>query len=181
MPSHSLRQLARHLDLPERTLRRAAAEGLLHGQRTSARRFETSLREEAYLRRHWPLLRELRDALRTEQNVRLAVLFGSQATGRGTERSDVDLLVTLRETSAARVAQITGRLERRLGRAVQIVRLQDAERNPSLMVDALREGRVVADRDHRWTTLTARQAAWRRRASSTELPLEHAMPDLDLP
>lgn len=130
---------------------------------------------------HWPLLRDLRDALRTEPNVRLAVLFGSQATGRAVERSDVDRLVTLRETSAARVAQITGRLERRLDRAVQIVPFQDAERNPSLMVDALPEGRVLLDRDHRWTTLTAREPTWRRRASSTELPLEHAMPDLDLP
>ena len=86
MPSRSLRSLARYIDVPERTLRRVAAEGLIHGRRTSARRFETSLREEAYLRRHWPLLSELRDALRTEPNVRLAVLFGSQATGQGTER-----------------------------------------------------------------------------------------------
>ena len=33
--------------------------------------------------RHWPLLRELRDALRTEPNVRLTILFGSQAAGNG--------------------------------------------------------------------------------------------------
>jgi len=95
MPSDSLRTLARHLDVPERTLRRAAAEGLVRGRRTSERRDQTSLSEEAYLRRHWPLLRELRAALRTEPNVRLAVLFGSLASGRGSERSDVDLLVEL--------------------------------------------------------------------------------------
>lgn len=52
MPTDSIRSLARHLDVPERTLRRAASEGLVHGQRTSPRRFQTSLREEAYLRRH---------------------------------------------------------------------------------------------------------------------------------
>jgi len=181
MPLHSLRSLARHLDVPERTLRRVAAEGLIHGRRISTRRFETSLREETYLRRHWSLLSELRDALRTEPNVRLAVLFGSQAVGRGTDRSDVDLLVALREPSAERVAQISGRLERRLGRAVQLVRLQDAQRTPSLMADALREGRVLVDRGDRWATLKAREAAWRRRAAATELPLEQAMPDLDLP
>ena len=113
--------------------------------------------------------------------MRLAVLFGSQAVGRGTDRSDVDLLVALREPSAERVAQISGRLERRLGRAVQLVRLQDAERTPSFMADALREGRVLVDRGDRWATLKAREAAWRRRAAATELPLEQAMPDLDLP
>ncbi|MGH2762549.1 MAG: nucleotidyltransferase domain-containing protein [Thermoleophilaceae bacterium] len=179
MASPSLRSLARHLAVPERTLRRAAAEGLVHGRRTSARRFETSLREEVYLRRHWPLLSGLRDALRTEPNVRLAVLIGSQATGRSTEHSDVDLLVELREGSAERVAQITGRLERRLSRDVQLVRLQDAERTPSLMADALRDGRVLVDRAGRWPALKALEASWRRRAAATELPLEQAMRDLD--
>jgi predicted nucleotidyltransferase len=180
VPSDSLRTLARHLDIPERTLRRAAAEGLVRGRRISARRYETSLREEAYLRRQWPLLRELRDALRTEPNVRLAVLFGSQAPGRGTERSDIDLLVVLADASAARVAQITGRLERRLGRDVQLVRLQDAERTPSLMADALEQGRVLVDRDGQWPDLKAREATWRRRAASSDVALEHAMPDLEL-
>src|SRR6266508_1991 len=102
MATTSLRSLARHLEVPERTLRRAASEGLIHGRRISERRYETSLREEAYLRRHWPLLRALREALRTEPNVRLAVLFGSQATGRATESSDLDLLVVLDDGSAAR-------------------------------------------------------------------------------
>lgn len=177
MASDSLRTLARHLDVPERTLRRAAAEGLVRGRRTSARRYETSLREEAYLRRHWPLLRELRDALRTEPNVRLAVLFGSQATGRSTERSDVDLLVALTDPSAARVAQLTGRLERRLGRDVQVVRLRDAVGTPSLIADALEQGRVLIDRERRWPSLRARAGTWRRRAAA--VPLEQVMPDLD--
>jgi predicted nucleotidyltransferase len=181
MPSASLRTLARHLDVPERTLRRAAAEGLIRGRRVSARRFETSLREEAYLRRHWPLLRELRAALRTEPNVRLAVLFGSQATGRGSERSDVDLLMVLSDPSPARVADLAGRLERRLGRDAQIVRMQDAERSPSLMVDVLEHGRVLVDRDGRWPRFSPRAAMWRRRAAAAEMPLDQAMPDLDLP
>jgi len=180
MASDSLRSLARHLDVPERTLRRAAAEGLVRGRRTSARRYETSLREEAYLRRQWPLLRELRDALRTEPNVRLAVLFGSQATGRDTDRSDIDLLVALVDPSATRLAQLTGRLERRLGRDVQLVRVQDAERAPSVMADALEQGRVLVDRGGRWPPLKRREATWRRRAASRDIPLEQAMPELDL-
>ena len=63
-------------------MRRAAAEGLIHGERLSERRFTTTLREEAYLRIHWPLLSSLRLALRTEPNVRAAVLFGSFAVGQ---------------------------------------------------------------------------------------------------
>jgi predicted nucleotidyltransferase len=171
MPSASLRTLARHLDVPERTLRRAAAEELIRGRRTRPRRFETSL---------WPLLRELRAALRTEPNVRLAVLFGSQATGAGVERSDVDVLVVLGDPSAARVAELAGRLEPRLGRDVQLVRLQDAERTPSLMVDVLEHGRVLVDRDGRWARVRSRAGMWRRRAAAAHVALDQAMPDLDL-
>lgn len=101
MAGDSLRLLARHLEVPERTLRRAAAQGLVHGERLSERRFRTTLREEAYLRGHWPLLSALRRALRTEQKVRLAVLFGSFATGEETEGSDLDLLVALSDPRLA--------------------------------------------------------------------------------
>lgn len=180
MPTTSLRTLANHLDVPERTLRRAAAEGMVHGKRTSARRFETSLREEAYLREHWPLLRALRTALRTEPSVRLAVLFGSLATGRGHKRSDVDLLVSPSNPSAGRVAELTARLERQLGREVQLVRLQDAEDSPLLMVEALERGRVLVDRDEQWPRLKSKLALWRRRAADAEPPLLDAMESLDV-
>ena len=180
MAADSLRSLARHLDVPERTLRRAAAEGLVRGERTSPRRYRTSLREEAYLRAHWPLLRELREALRTEPNVRLAILFGSQATGTGTARSDLDLLVALVDPRASRVAELVGRLESRIGRDVQLVRLQDAERVPGLMVDVVDRGRVLVDRDARWSRLQAAAPEWRSRAERDEVSLEDAMPELDL-
>lgn len=179
MATDSLPTLARHLDVPERTLRRAAAEGLIRGERTSARRFRTSLREEAYLRAHWPLLRELRDALRNEPNVRLAVLFGSAATGRATSCSDVDLLVALADPATPRVAEIGGRLEGRMGRDVQVVRVQDAQRTPMLMADALEHGRVLIDRDRRWPMLKTAKPKWRRRAAAAEVSLEDAIPELD--
>jgi predicted nucleotidyltransferase len=179
MATSSLRSLARHLEVPERTLRRAATDGLIHGHRVSERRYETSLREEAYLRRHWPLLRALRAALRTEPNVRLAVLFGSFATGRATETSDVDVLVLLADGTAARVARLTGRLETRLGRDVQLVRLEEAERSPGLLADALEHGRVLIDRDAHWPELKQDEPRWRERALA-EVPLEDAIPDLDL-
>lgn len=158
-------------------MRRAAADGLIHGQRRSKRRYATTVREEAYLRAHWPLLSSLRSALRTEPNVRAAVLFGSLSVGRDSEHSDVDLLVWLREGDAATVASLDGRLRDRIGRDVQLVRVQDAERSPALMADALTDGRVLVDRDRVWPGVKATERSWRRRAAAQEA-LEDAMPDL---
>lgn len=174
-----MRGLARHLDVPERTLRRVAALGLLHGERLSERRFKTTLREEAYLRGHWPLLSALRGALRTEPNVRLAVLFGSFATGEESEGSDLDLLVALSDPSAGAVASLSARLGDRVGPDVQLVRLQEAERSAALMVDVLASGRVLVDRDRLWPGLKTAERRWRRRAAE-EVPLEDALPDLEL-
>jgi len=180
MSGQSLRSLARLLDVPERTLRRAAAEGMVHGQRVSERRYETTLREEMYLREHWPLLRTLRAALRTEPNVRLAVLFGSVATGRESERSDLDLLVILGDQTAGAVAALAQRLSDRLDRDVQLVRLQDAERSPALMADALAQGRVLIDRDQAWPALKAAAPRWQRKAAANATPLLESAPDLGL-
>ncbi|MGH2862770.1 MAG: type VII toxin-antitoxin system MntA family adenylyltransferase antitoxin [Solirubrobacteraceae bacterium] len=180
MSGQSLRSLARLLDVPDRTLRRAAAEGMVHGRRVSERRYETSLREEMYLREHWPLLRVLRTALRTEPNVRLAVLFGSVATGRESERSDLDLLVVLGDQTARAVAALAQRLSDRLNREVQLVRLQEAERSPVLLADALAQGRVLVDRDEAWPALKAAQRRWQRKAAADTTPLLQSAPDLGL-
>jgi predicted nucleotidyltransferase len=180
MAGDSLRTLARYLDVPERTLRRAAAEGLVHGRRVSERRYQTSLREEAYLREYWPLLRVLRGALRTEPNVRLAVLFGSFAVGQESDGSDLDLFVALRNSGAAAVAALSQRLSDRVGRDVQLVRLEDAQRSAGLMVDVLGHGRVLIDRDRRWPELKAVERRWRRRAALEDVALLNVMPDLEL-
>jgi predicted nucleotidyltransferase len=180
MADQSLRKLARYLDVPERTLRRAATEGLLHGRRVSERRYETTLREEQYLREHWPLLRSLRAALRTEPNVRLAVLFGSMATGQESENSDIDLLVVLRDPAAAAVAALAQRLSDRVGRDVQLVRLEDAERSAILMADALAQGRVLIDRDGAWPRLRASERRWQRKAAAEDISLTESIPDLGL-
>jgi predicted nucleotidyltransferase len=180
MTDDSLRTLARHLGVPERTLRRAAAEGLVHGRRVSERRYKTTMREESYLREHWPLLRELRGALRTEPNVRLAVLFGSVAVGQETAGSDIDVLVQLRDGSAPAVAALAQRLGDRVGREVQLVRIEDAASSAVLMVDALANGRVLVDRDRSWAQLKASERRWRRRAALEDVPLEDSIPDLGL-
>ena len=164
----SLRRVAAELSIPERTLRRAASEGLVRGERISPRRFQIPFREEAYLREHWQLLRALRGALRTEPNVRLAVLFGSVATGNDHERSDVDLLVVMHDRRVGRLAELAQRLARRSGREVQLVRLSEAQASPVLMVDIIDHGRVLVDRDDRWSRLVKAAPRWRRLARGVE-------------
>jgi len=167
----SLHRIAAELEIPERTLRRAAAEGLLHGERTSPRRYEVSLREEAYLRTHWPLLSALRAALRTEPNVRLAILFGSTADGSDDEQSGADLLVALSDDELGRLAELAQRLADRTGRDVQTTTLSEARDSPALMLDVLEQGRVLIDRDDQWHTLKDSERRWRRKAREAERPV----------
>lgn len=160
----SLRALAKQLDIPERTLRRAAAEGLVRGERVSARRFALTMREEMYLREHWPMLRVLREALRTEPAVRLAILFGSSATGRMRAASDVDILIATTDEGVSRVPDLADKLAARVGRDVHLVLLDDALRSAVLMQDVVEHGRVLADREGRWPRLVGDAPRWRRRA-----------------
>ncbi len=164
----SLRRVASELSIPERTLRRAASGGLVRAERVSPRRFQVTFREEAYLRGHWELLRALRAGLRTEPNVRLAVLFGSTATGSDDERSDVDVVVVLHDPGVGRLAELGERLSRRIGREVQLVRLSEAQGSPVLMVDVIDHGRVLVDREDLWSDLREGAARWRRRARRVE-------------
>ena len=176
----SLRRVASELEIAERTLRRAATEGLVRGQRESPRRFQIGLREEGYLRTHWPLLAAMRAALRTERNVRLAVLFGSAANANEREDSDLDVLVVLKDPDVGRLVELTGRLSDGLARDVHLVRLPDAERSPALMADVTEHGRVLIDRDARWTRMHRRAGSWRRLALRGERSLGAAIDQYDL-
>lgn len=176
----SLRQAAAELSIPERTLKRAAAEGLIRGERISPRRFRVTLREQAYLRSHWALLHMLRATLRTEPNVRLAVLFGSTAKGDDYEDSDIDVLVVLADPSVGRLVGLTERLSGRLGRDVQLVRLADAEAVPVLMVDVIEQGRVLIDREDRWPDLRAATGKWQRLARGAERFVPELLNELEL-
>lgn len=176
----SLGLAASELAIPERTLRRAVSEGLVRGERLSPRRFRITFREEAYLRSHWELLRALRAGLRTEPNVRLAVLFGSTAIGNDDEHSDVDVLVALHDPGVSRLAELAERLSRRVGREMQLVRLSDAQTSPVLMSDVLDHGRVLIDRDDLWSGLKRRAPRWRRLARSVEESAAAAVEEHDL-
>lgn len=147
----ALPELAAELETTDRTLRRALRQGLVNAQRPSPRTVDVSLTERTYLRRAWPFLAALREALRTEPTVSLAVLFGSRARGNYSAGSDVDLLVALRDEAGPR--RLTSRLSEKLGLRVQLVPLEDARKAPLLLREALREGRVLVDRDRQWRAL----------------------------
>jgi predicted nucleotidyltransferase len=147
----ALPELAAELKTTDRTLRRALGQGLVNAQRPSPRTVDVSLAERTYLRRMWPLLAGLREALRTEPTVSLAVLFGSRARGSYSASSDVDLLVGLR--GEPRPRQLASRLSEKLGLRVQLVTLEDARKAPLLLREVLREGRVLVDRDRQWRSL----------------------------
>lgn len=150
----ALADTAMELGCSERTLRRYVNEGVLRGRRITAQ-LEFSSGEESYLRSHWTLLKTLKRTLRTERDVRLAVLFGSTATGDDRASSDVDVLIAHRRAGQRPLAGVRLRLRRVLGKPVHVVSLEQAHTSPSLLADILREGRVLIDRDGLWHELTS--------------------------
>jgi predicted nucleotidyltransferase len=154
--------LAREVGVHERTLRRAVSEGSLRATRPSPRTLDISLSEREYVRRSWKLLSALRAALRTEHNVRFALLFGSVARGTDAPRSDVDVLVALRDPDLERIVELSTKLTAATGRRVDVVRLEDAESEPSFLADVIADGRVLVDREGRWPPLRGREPSLRR-------------------
>jgi excisionase family DNA binding protein len=118
-----IQELATELDVEERTLRRAVAQGALRATRPGPRRLRLAPGEHEYLRAHWLLLSQLRQALRTEHRVRLAVLFGSLARGDEDDGSDLDLVISFADDRPSTVSRLTTRLQHVSGRRVDIARL----------------------------------------------------------
>ena len=127
-----------------------------------------TLSERQYARRSWPLLSALRTALRTEHNVHFALLFGSAARGTDTSASDVDVLVGLRDPSLDRVVELGAKLTEVTGRRVDVVRLEDAQTEPSLLADVVADGRVLVDREGVWSGLRGREASLLREGRRTD-------------
>jgi predicted nucleotidyltransferase len=108
---------------------------------------------------------DLQQAFRTEPNVRVAVLYGSAARGEDSADSDVDVLVSFHHEEGADTVRLATALRRRLGRDVDVVSLDWIERrSPLLLLQVIREGRVIADRDGTWAEVRARKDAIRQRA-----------------
>lgn len=161
----TIQQLAENLDADERTLRRAVAQGTVRCHRPGPRRVKLLPEEEAYLWDHWDLLSGLKRALRTERDVRLAVLYGSIARGDADAGSDLDLLVTLSHDDPLATMQLALRLGDAVAREVDVARLDRIEANaPLLLARVLDEGRVIVDRDDLWSSLRQRRRAIRARA-----------------
>src|SRR4051812_14115290 len=126
---NDLALLAPQVGVNERTLRRAFNEGTLRGSRLSPRRLKLATAEKEYVLDHWDLLAQLRQGLRTESNVRFALLFGSTARGDDSEESDVDLLVEMRDPSFGRRIELARKLEALLEKDVQVLTFGDAQSN----------------------------------------------------
>lgn len=174
-------QLAAELDAPERTLRRAVADGTVRARRLSARRLRFADGEVDYLRDHWELLARLRAAFRTESQVRLAILFGSMARGDGDAASDIDLLVDCVEDDPLYRLRLGRRLEQGIGRPMDVAVIERAEsRDPFFFLQALDEGRVIVDRDRRWPGfLERRPAIYKRAMHSYRRQLKRAQAAVD--
>jgi len=163
--------LAAEIGVHGRTLRRAVDEGAIRATRVSPRKLKLSPAEEGYVLRAWPLLGQLRSLLRTERNVRLAMLYGSRARGDERVDSDVDLLVELEDASLARRMDLIDRLEAATGLEVQLVTVDAARRAPVLLADAIEDGRVLVDRGGRWKLLLAEYPAISRAAGAADAAL----------
>ena len=155
--------VAKEVGVNERTLRRAVNEGTLRARRPSPRKLVLPFSEERYLRGHWQLIANLREVLRTEHNVRFAMLFGSAARGDDTEDSDVDVIADLRDSSLDPVLDLSLKLEDAVGRSVDVVRLEDAEDDPTFLAMALEDARVLVDRNEAWLRLQGEAADLRRK------------------
>jgi predicted nucleotidyltransferase len=70
----------------------------------------------------------------------------SNADLRAHVESDVDVLVSLRDPDLSKLIALEGRLSERVGREVELVRLEDAERDPVFFTLGLEQGRVLVDR-----------------------------------
>jgi predicted nucleotidyltransferase len=161
--------LAENLGADERTLRRAARRGAVRCRRPGPRQLELDAGELDYLHSHWELLHKLTMALRTERSARLAVLYGSAARGDDRRDSDVDLLVDLGARAPGATSALAARLERALGRRVDVAELGRVEQDaPLLLLYALDEGRVLVDRDRQWPELSARRSDVARAAQRAE-------------
>lgn len=160
-----LQLLARDVGVNERTLRRAVTQGTLRASRPSPRKLEIPLTECQYARRSWPIISVLRSVLRTEHNVRFALLFGSFALGTDGPNSDIDVLVELRDPDLAHLIDLKTRLTDLVGRQVDLVVLEQAKQEPFFLAQVLDEGRVLVDRDNRWHALRAQQRRLRQRGA----------------
>jgi predicted nucleotidyltransferase len=170
--------LAAELGVSGRSLRRAVERGTIRARRLSPRRTDLSFAERHYVETHWELLSEVLSWLRTRPNVRLAVVYGSVARGDDRSESDLDLLVSFAREDAHTAASLAATLGEEIGRRVQVVSLAAAARAPLLLLDVVREGRVLVDRDGEWPAVTRRERQLAQDAAAAEERLDRGVAEL---
>ncbi len=107
-------------------------------------------------------LEQIRSALDARFGVDAMWLFGSQAAGRATPESDVDIAVLLRAApDELTLLEVAESLSDELGSRVDIVELSRS--GPVIATQALRHGRLICDANRR-----------RRIAFETALPTRYA-------
>jgi len=95
------------------------------------------------------LIDRLKDALEKEENVLLAYLFGSRATGKASQISDFDLAVLLKDSSLAGIGRVLFSASKALGVNEDAVDILDLSKAPlRLKVKVLKEGVKLVDRGY---------------------------------
>jgi predicted nucleotidyltransferase len=166
--SSPLTTLAEQLHTSHDTLARAAASGLVRGQRRGERRFTLAPGEPEILSKSWPVIESLRRAFRNEPSVGAAILFGSYARGEARPDSDVDLLVHFRtRADLMHLEALRERLTRRVGHDVDLYSDDELGSQPVAMLRIATEGRPVIDREGYWIRLRRRLPQLQRSAAAT--------------
>jgi hypothetical protein len=96
------------------------------------------------------LLRAVANAARALPEIQAAFLFGSQASGRAKEDSDIDVAVLLRDTAQADARMQLRRVIEALASHVAVDRLDVVVLNdapPALAFQVLKHGKLAFERD----------------------------------
>jgi predicted nucleotidyltransferase len=78
----------------------------------------------------------------SKEEVAYAILFGSYAKGKATERSDVDLLISGSLTGLA-FFSLQGKLETALHKKVDLLKFEDLKKNPDFINEILSSGEKI--------------------------------------
>jgi hypothetical protein len=84
------------------------------------------------------------------------------------------------DASLERVADLSAKLTRLVGRRVDVVELKDIEAEASFLAQIVADGRVLVDREHLWPSLRRREAVLRRRGREDDARrLDRALAGID--
>jgi predicted nucleotidyltransferase len=78
----------------------------------------------------------------SKEQVSYAILFGSYAKGKASERSDVDLLISGSLTGLA-FFSLQGKLEAALHKKVDLLKFEDLKKNPDFLNEILSSGERI--------------------------------------